>query len=186
MKCNGIVTSKLMSIVIVEFGHADGTVCVRPYPDQPSLALGALVESEFQNDGLCEHRIIKVHNALIPEEKTLTVATSDLPSKEIIERAKIPPPIRHASYVPMRADVPIENLDQLAETKQAEIAKKLNAALTEVARDTVELNELNSMRGVADEPSAGPPVSPFSDEFNPRTAGPRRKSGKPVSPFDWK
>ena len=185
-KVNGIVTSRLLNITsMIEYAHDDGRICARP--GSVDLAVGTLVESEWQVQyGLCEHTILAVHDtATKPEEKSITVADivrtrPNIPSdepvpKDIVERAKIPPKIRsNPATAPARtADVPVENR-------------------FEFDLDEEELRELNSIRGIADEPiSTGQPVSPFSGGFDPRSAPSqpsevRPKPGKPISMFDLK
>src|SRR5690348_9561218 len=153
-KCNGIVTSKLMGLAIVEYGHADGTVCARPGPSD--LAIGTLVGSEFRVEfGLCEHTILAVHDvATEPEEKAVTVANilgahANVPDDEpvpqdVIARAKIPPRVKfNPSTAPARtADVPVENRYEYDLTDD-------------------DLRELDAIRGITDEPisTGGRPVS---------------------------
>lgn len=186
-RCNGLVTTRLLNIAtMITYVHEDGRECNRPGP--VDLAVGTLVESEWRMEyGLCEHTILAVHDtATEPEEKSLTVAdilgarpsvSDDAPvSKDVIERAKVPPRIKsNPSTAPARTtDAPVENR-------------------FEFDLDEEELRELNFIRGVVDEPiSTGHPVSPFSNEFNPgRAPQPgvtvvKRKPGKPVSVFDLK
>ena len=185
VKCNGIVTSRLLNITtMVTYVHEDGRECNRPGP--VDLAVGSLVESEWRVEhGLCEHTITAVHDmATELEEKPITVAdilqahstaSDDAPvSQDVIERAKVPPRIKsNPSTAPARtADVPVENR-------------------FEFDLDEEELRELNSIRGIADEPiSTGQPVSPFSNSFDagrtPQPSVVKRKPGKPISVFDLK
>ena len=182
---NGVVTGRILNVAtMITYVHDDGRECPRPGP--ADLALGSLVESEWEiQHGLCEHTILRVHDTTTePEEKSVTVADilqtrSNLPddavSEEVIAKAKIPPKIRRDPLTtPTRmADVPVENR-------------------FEFDLDESELREINNIRGIADEPvSTGQPVSPFSSGFNAgrSTQQPlevKRKPEKPVSPFDWK
>jgi hypothetical protein len=171
-KCNGLCTANVGGISVVEYGHEEGHICVRP---AKGLMVGTFVESLFQIvDQICEHTIVAAYEPDAPETPAKTTTFVDEPvDQATIERAKIPPKIKStAPAVVQAAKLPIE---------QRQVEYEFNLTPEEMA----ELNSISSHTDSND--VGGEPVSPFSSDFSAKPQQgqrPVRRDNKPQSIFD--
>ena len=134
-----------------------GDGCVRPGPAR--LELGTVVLSTPQLiGGVCEHTNLLIDTPIVVEEKV---------DEAIIEKAKRPPKLPGLQPVPQtEPPTPVQGYEfDLSLEDKAELQRAL--------------------REVPEPVSAGKPISPFDEAFNPTSDAPKpTRSNKPVSPFD--
>ena len=165
-KSNGIVIGGLVGICsTILYG---GCGCIRPGP-KDWLPGTTVTSSRETVDGICEHFDVHVIDDAGPQMKEPGAPADSPVDAATIEKAKIPPPVKHVGSPPPQAGAAVDG--QIEPQFDGELSsderRELLAAMQENSRPTE---------------STGKPTSAFSAGFD--EAPKARRPGKPVSAFD--